>query len=60
MVEKGFARRARRVTDCILKSGNRYGKPQSTKQVAAKKRQDQSRGRHLYFAGCRAAFDDLR
>lgn len=60
MVEKGFAPKEHAgVTECIIKNGNRYGKPQAERnQWLPKSIKTSPKADTLYFAGCRAAFDD--
>jgi len=60
MVEKGFGPKEHaKVTECIVKSGNRYGKSQAKRnEWLPKSTKTSANADTIYFAGCRAAFDD--
>ncbi|MFH0941627.1 MAG: (Fe-S)-binding protein [Chloroflexota bacterium] len=61
LVEKGYGPMPQHVavTDCILKSGNRFGRAQSErKSWLPRDIKPQAKADTLYFAGCRAAMTD--
>jgi Fe-S oxidoreductase len=60
LVEKGYGMPQHLpMTDCILKSGNRFGRSQSERNSwLPKDIKSQAKADTLYFAGCRAAMSD--